>query len=75
MRIITALEITENYPEGIAIEAFQSPASKKWTSKMCLCKDTIPYKVLLSYDGFPFDTKVEAIQKMKSMKNAKKTKH
>ena len=63
MTIITALEIAENYPVGIAIEAFQNPASKKWTSMMYLCKDKTS-KLLMSYDGFPFDTEDEAMQKM-----------
>lgn len=73
MRLLTALEIATNQPNGdILITAMQHKETLKWASFMYLMRDGHIHKLMLSYDigvnDFEgFDTEQLAIEKMESL--------
>jgi hypothetical protein len=73
MRLLTALEIATNQPNGdILITAMQHKETLKWASFMYLMRDGNIHKLMLSYDigenGFEgFDTEEIAKQKMEDL--------
>lgn len=73
MRLLTALEIATNQPNGdILIEAMQHKETLKWASFMYLMRDGHIHKLMLSYDigknDFEgFDTEEIAKQKMEDL--------
>lgn len=66
MTLLSALEIAGNYPDNISIRSGQD-GSGKWTSDMYMLRGGLIHKTMLSFDGFPFDSKEEAEQKMKDI--------
>jgi len=67
MTLLTALEIAGNYPQNILIDAQQNPEKDEWTSLMYMTRNGGIHKLMLSFDGFPYKTKDEAISKMKEV--------
>lgn len=73
MRLITALEIATNQPNGdILIVAMKHKETLKWGSFMYMMRDGNIHKLMLSYDigenGFEgFDTEEIAKQKMEDL--------
>ena len=67
MTLLTALEIHGNYPDNILIESSKQKDGEKWTSAMYMTRDGSIHKVMLSYDGFPFDSSDEAEKSMKDL--------
>jgi hypothetical protein len=73
MRLLTALEIATNQPNGdILITAGQHKETLKWASFMYLMRDGNIHKLMLSYDigvnDFEgFDTEEIAKQKMEDL--------
>lgn len=73
MRLLTALEIATNQPNGdILITPIQHKETLKWGCLMYLMRDGHIHKLMLSYDigvnGFEgFDTQEEANQKMEDI--------
>jgi len=67
MTVLTALEITTNYPDNILIEGHQDKESEKWTSLMYMTRNGDIHKLMLSFDNFPYDSKEEAITKMEDV--------
>ncbi len=73
MRLLTALEIATNQPNGdILIEAMQHKETLKWASFMYMMRDGQIHKLMLSFDigvnGFEgFDTEEIAKQKMEDL--------
>lgn len=58
--LITAIEIGQNYPEGVSIESLLDSSNGKYGAVMYRLKDEAIHKVLVSMDGF-FDTEDKAI--------------
>ena len=72
MNLITALEITTNYPCGdILITATQHKETSKWFSQMYLMRNGRIHKLMLSYDKSEnfdgWDTDKEAKDKMEEV--------
>ncbi len=72
MRLLTALEIATNQPNGdILIEAMQHKETHKWASFMYLMRDGQIHKLMLSFDineQFEgFDTEELAKTKMEEL--------
>lgn len=65
MNLITALEISTNYPFNILIESDQHKDTKKWTSIMYLMRNGNIHKMMLSYNGW--DTEEEANNGMRQV--------
>ncbi len=70
MTVLTALEIAGNYPENISIIAHKAPDRNAWTSFMYMLRNGDIHKTMLSFDNFPFKSKVEATSKMKEVAKA-----
>ncbi len=72
MRLLTALEIASNQPNGdILITSEQDKKTLKWASFMYLMRDGQIHKLILSYEinqNFKgFDSKEDAIIKMENL--------
>lgn len=67
MNLITAIEISGNYPENILITASKEKEGNNWTSVMYLTRGGDIHKMMLSFGGFPFESEEEAILKMEEV--------
>lgn len=67
MTLLSALEITGNYPDNILIDAQKDPDGEKWTSLMYMTRNGSIHKLMLSFDGFNFESEQIAISKMKEV--------
>ncbi len=66
MTLITALEIASNYPKNILIEAVENTVGN-WTSLMYMTRDGEIHKLMLSFDGFCYESKEAAISAMENI--------
>lgn len=66
MTLLSCYEIAGSYPDNILIST--ATDGNKWTSLMYMLRDDGHiHKLMLSFDGFPFDSEEIASEKMHSV--------
>lgn len=67
MTVLTALEIVGNYPHNTLVDAQKDPNSENWTSLLYMTRNGYIHKLMLSFDGYPYQSKEEAVNKMNNL--------